>query len=106
MLGTLYATNIAGYSPFGMEGWRAAFRTVAVAAMIIGLVVLVWVKDPRYSQVPRATDYVRVGSALPSRPTVSSGDSFAEQAKEETWQDVVEEFWLVSVYGPHAVLHD
>jgi len=30
MLGALYATNMAAHTPFGIEGWRFVFFSVAV----------------------------------------------------------------------------
>jgi MFS family permease len=48
MLGTVYATNIAGYTILGGDGWRFAFRTVAVIAGIIGWVTLTFASDPNH----------------------------------------------------------
>lgn len=99
-MGAMFATNIAGYSLFGMEGWRAAFRTVAVAAMLIGVLVLVCVKDPRYREVPRVRDYFRVGSRGLLGTGRESRDSVAERTqKQEDWKDVVADFWLVRSPG-------
>ena len=52
MLGTAYATNIAGFRLLGMEGWRFAFRTVAVVAALIGCMTLRFATDPNHA--PRA----------------------------------------------------
>jgi hypothetical protein len=46
MLGTAYATNISGYTILGEDGWRFAFRTVAIVAVLIGLATLRFAKDP------------------------------------------------------------
>jgi hypothetical protein len=46
MLGTAYATNISGYTILGDDGWRFAFRTVAVVAALIGFATLRVAKDP------------------------------------------------------------
>lgn len=46
MLGTAFATNVAGYSLMGIEGWRWAFRFVAVNAAIIGVCTLIYARDP------------------------------------------------------------
>jgi len=35
-LGALYATNLGGARPFGYEGWRFAFFSVAMLSIIIG----------------------------------------------------------------------
>jgi hypothetical protein len=48
MLGTAYATNLSGFLPFGIEGWRVAFRSVAVVAMALGWLSLRYVTDPNY----------------------------------------------------------
>ena len=37
-LGALYATNLGGARPFGYEGWRFAFFSVAMLSIIIGTV--------------------------------------------------------------------
>lgn len=52
MLGTAYATNIAGYHILGMEGWRFAFRTVALVAMLIGFLTLRFATDPNFAPRP------------------------------------------------------
>ena len=35
-LGALYATNLGGARPFGYEGWRFAFFSVAMLSILIG----------------------------------------------------------------------
>lgn len=35
-LGAIYATNMGGARPFGIEGWRFAFFTVAMVSIVIG----------------------------------------------------------------------
>lgn len=52
MLGTAYATNIAGLTVWGEEGWRFAFRTVALIAMIIGWITTNFASDPNYMKGP------------------------------------------------------
>jgi hypothetical protein len=47
MLGSLYATNIAGLSILGLEGWRFAFLTVAAFSGGLALAVALFVDDPR-----------------------------------------------------------
>jgi hypothetical protein len=49
MLGAAYATNLAGYSILGVEGWRFAFRTVAAVAILIGYMTLRLARDPDYT---------------------------------------------------------
>jgi hypothetical protein len=85
MLGALYATNIAGYRPFGMEGWRVAFRTVAVAAFVIGFVVLRFVKDPRY---------VKKGAGVIDSDR-DSRDGILTRPKDENWKEIIADFWMV-----------
>ncbi len=36
MLGGVFATNMGGHSFAGMDGWRAAFHTVAALSLIVG----------------------------------------------------------------------
>ena len=36
-LGAIYATNIGGVRPFGVEGWRFAFFSVAMISIVIGV---------------------------------------------------------------------
>jgi hypothetical protein len=50
MLGTAYATNISGYNILGEDGWRFAFRTVAIVAALIGFATLRFANDPSCSQ--------------------------------------------------------
>lgn len=91
MLGALYATNIAGFSPFGMEGWRVAFRTVAVAAYVIGAVVLYFVKDPRHPKKPSTENFPPA-----SQPVQDNRDGLlAREVQDDSWQEVVEDFWAV-----------
>lgn len=47
MLGAVFATTVAGLTIWGIEGWRFAFRTVGISAVMIGFVSLVFIKDPR-----------------------------------------------------------
>jgi len=49
LLGALYATNIGGTQPLGIEGWRFAFLTVALASWAIGIATWVLGDDPRYT---------------------------------------------------------
>lgn len=92
MLGALYATNIAGYSPLNMEGWRVAFRTVAVAAFVIGFVVLYYVKDPRNPSKSQTIEYAPL-SAHGLRD--SREGSLMREVKEESWREVIADFWTV-----------
>ena len=39
-LGALYATNLGAARPFGYEGWRFAFFSVAMLSILIGAVTL------------------------------------------------------------------
>lgn len=54
MVGTAFATNVAGYTIMGMEGWRWAFRCVATAACMIGVATLVYAKDPNHTPQAKA----------------------------------------------------
>lgn len=47
MLGGIFATNIGGYSPFGIEGWRVAFLSFAIISGIWGIVSFICIRDPR-----------------------------------------------------------
>lgn len=37
MMGGVFATNMGGAAPFGMEGWRAAFHCVAALSLAVGV---------------------------------------------------------------------
>ena len=50
MLGSAYATNIAGFSPLGITGWRFAFRSVAAVAVLIGWLTLRFATDPTHGR--------------------------------------------------------
>lgn len=78
MLGAVFATNMAGYQILGMEGWRFAFRVVGVAAITIGLVSIVFVKDPRVVQTGRSGETLDRG--LPEKHAI---------------QEILSEFWTV-----------
>ena len=78
MLGAVFATNMAGHQMSGIEGWRFAFRMVGVAAIMIGLVSLVCIKDPRVV------------------PTVRSGEMLDHGLPQKhTAQEILSEFWTV-----------
>jgi hypothetical protein len=47
MLGSLYATNVAGMRVLGLEGWRFAFLTVAAFSAILAVAIALLVDDPR-----------------------------------------------------------
>lgn len=98
MLGALYATNIAGYSPFGMEGWRVAFRSVAVAAFFIGFWVLYWVVDPRHTHKTPAETSTLPPPAHPGRD--SRNVAVARPVQGQSWQEVVADFWAVCPFQP------
>ena len=46
--GALYATNIGGLTPLGLEGWRFAFLSVAVVSALIGGLTFFLGHDPRF----------------------------------------------------------
>eukprot|EP00887_Chlorella_sp_A99_P007278 scaffold2.g7278.t1 len=56
MLGALYATNVAAARPFGLEGWRFVFASVAVVSATVGLLNAFFVqaggreKDPSWQR--------------------------------------------------------
>ena len=52
MLGTAFATNVAGYTILGGDGWRFAFRVVALVAMLIGWATLTFAVDPNHVEQP------------------------------------------------------
>ena len=49
MLGALYATNVGATRPFGMEGWRFVFISVATASILVGILNARYVFDPTWS---------------------------------------------------------
>lgn len=50
-----------GHSPFGIEGWRFAFLTVALVSIAIGIGNFMFGHDPRFNQ---GSDEARPTSAL------------------------------------------
>jgi MFS family permease len=36
MLGGVFATNMGGLRPLGIDGWRAAFHCIALLSLIVG----------------------------------------------------------------------
>ena len=53
LIGALFATNVGGLRPLGLEGWRFAFGAVALASWAIGAATLLLGVDPRSSRDPR-----------------------------------------------------
>jgi MFS family permease len=53
LVGALFATNVGHVRVLGLQGWRFAFLTVAMASWIIGLATWLFGVDPRYSKDPR-----------------------------------------------------
>lgn len=47
-LGALYATNVAGFSPWGVAGWRVVFVSIGVVSVIVGVVAYRVGHDPSY----------------------------------------------------------
>lgn len=45
--GALYATNMGKQRHFGVDGWRAAFLSVAVVSLAIGVLYWLFASDPR-----------------------------------------------------------
>ncbi|KAF8072654.1 hypothetical protein HT031_000314 [Scenedesmus sp. PABB004] len=71
MMGGVFATNMGGLSPWGMEGWRAAFHCIAALSLAVGALALAFAVDPRrvpgaYALLP-ATD-VSVSALLAGSP--------------------------------------
>lgn len=52
LLGAVFATNVGGLRPLGLEGWRFAFGAVALASWAIGACTLALAVDPRFSRNP------------------------------------------------------
>ena len=59
MLGGVFATNMGGHSFAGMDGWRAAFHTVAALSLIVGE----WFVDANPAAVASAQQRVSLGLA-------------------------------------------
>lgn len=53
LIGAVFATNVGGVRPLGVEGWSFAFGSVALASWAIGAATLALGVDPRYSQDTR-----------------------------------------------------
>jgi len=66
-LGALYATNLGGARPFGYEGWRFAFFSVAMLSIIIGaacgasLHAPLCIHNNSYGRVHGLTDWLALG---------------------------------------------
>jgi MFS family permease len=52
MLGALYATNVGSLQPgpFGIDGWRFVFYSVAATSILVGVLNALYVHDPSYHQ--------------------------------------------------------
>ena len=50
MAGALYATNLGGHRPLGMEGWRFAFLSLAAVSAAAGVANLLLTEDPQRAQ--------------------------------------------------------
>ncbi|KAL4545028.1 hypothetical protein Ndes2526B_g02147 [Nannochloris sp. 'desiccata'] len=50
MLGALYATNVGSLRPFGIDGWRFVFYSVAATSILVGVLNALYVHDPSYQQ--------------------------------------------------------
>ncbi|WIA28672.1 hypothetical protein OEZ86_011208 [Tetradesmus obliquus] len=53
MLGGVFATNMGGLRPLGIDGWRAAFHCIALLSLIVGGLALLFASDPRRRGLPR-----------------------------------------------------
>lgn len=49
MLGSVYATNVGGWSHGAIQGWRLVLVSVGLLSVAVGVVGLVVVRDPGYS---------------------------------------------------------
>mmetsp|Transcript_16591 Transcript_16591/g.43015 ORF Transcript_16591/g.43015 Transcript_16591/m.43015 type:complete len:537 (+) Transcript_16591:330-1940(+) len=47
MLAGVFATNIGGRTPFGIEGWRFAYYCTAMISILTGAMVMLYAVDPR-----------------------------------------------------------
>lgn len=77
LVGALYATNIGHLRPLGVEGWRFAFGTVALASWAIGALALALGVDPRVAKDPK----YRVARAA--------------DVEESSWRQTARDVWRV-----------
>lgn len=49
LIGGQVATLLASTSFLGIPGWRVAFHLIAIISVLIGILVGVWARDPRFS---------------------------------------------------------
>lgn len=47
MFGALYATNIGDLVILGIEGWRFSFMSIGVVSIFIGILTLLFGRDPK-----------------------------------------------------------
>ena len=50
MAGALYATNLGGHRPLGLEGWRFAFLSLAAVSAAAGVANLLLTEDPQWAE--------------------------------------------------------
>lgn len=47
IIGSIYATNLAGVTLGGVEGWQLVMFTLAIVSAVVGILNIVFAKDPR-----------------------------------------------------------
>jgi predicted MFS family arabinose efflux permease len=57
MAGGFFATSIGAQEPFGVDGWRFAFFTIAGISVCTGFLTLIMASDPRKVRTERITYY-------------------------------------------------
>eukprot|EP00879_Flechtneria_rotunda_P014283 GHRR01014921.1.p1 GENE.GHRR01014921.1~~GHRR01014921.1.p1 ORF type:complete len:482 (+),score=156.06 GHRR01014921.1:483-1928(+) len=83
MLGGVFATNMGGLRPAGMDGWRAAFHCIAALSLLMGALALFFAVDPRqtksnkYSLLPASdvTSLVTDVGAMHTPAAAASADA-------------------------------
>lgn len=73
MAGALFATNVSGFMPLGIPGWRFAFHCVAGLSLATAFLVLRCTNDPRDSTTKSSTPWTSSG-------TQSSGNALSGSA--------------------------
>lgn len=62
----MYATNMGGLAPFGVEGWRFVLFSVSILSVCCGILNAIFVYDPTFE---RQQQQQREKAGFPHSPT-------------------------------------
>eukprot|EP00892_Ulva_mutabilis_P011286 jgi/Ulvmu1/852/UM100_0003.1 len=81
MVGSLFATNVSKYKPWGMDGWRFAMRCVSLVSLTVAVGIALLAADPRGSTAAARTTSGPLSHTAPvdEEPLPQSSVSAASQ---------------------------